>query len=290
MKFDNTEILTAMVTPFDEKGELSLTRLEKLINHLLATGTEGLLVNGTTGEGPTLEHNEKLTLIKAAAKIIAGRVPLMVGTGSNNTKQTIAFTKEVAAIEGVDAALVVVPYYNKPNQKGMIAHFEAVADASDLPIFIYNIPGRTGVTMEVATVAKLAQHPNIIGIKDCTGNVGLAKLVEQTPADFLVYSGEDADALAAKAVGAQGIISVASHIYGLEMQAMYQALAKGNLAEAASLMRALTPKMETLFSYPSPTPVKAALNHLGIEVGATRLPLLALNDVETKEVLAKLEL
>lgn len=290
MDFKKTEILTAMVTPFDDKGEISFERLEKLINHLIATGSQGLLVNGTTGEGPTLEHDEKIALVKAAVKIIAGRVPLMVGTGSNNTKQTIAFTKEVAQISGVDAALVVVPYYNKPNQKGMIAHFEAVANATDLPLFIYNIPGRTGVTMDVATVVKLAQHPNIIGIKDCTGTVNIAKIVEQAPADFLVYSGEDADALAAKVVGAKGIISVASHIYGLEMQAMYQAMAKGNLQEAASLMRALTPKMEALFSYPSPTPVKAALNHLGVKVGKTRLPLVALDDSETKEILEKLAL
>ena len=166
MNFRNAHILTAMVTPFDDEGNYSSKRTKNLINYLLDNGTEGLLVSGTTGEAPTLSEDEKLQLIKDSVKFIDGRVPLMVGTGSNNTEQTIDYTNKVADIDGVDAALVVVPYYNKPNQKGMIAHFRKVADYSNLPIIIYNIPGRTGVTMEVDTIIELAQHDNIRGIKD----------------------------------------------------------------------------------------------------------------------------
>jgi 4-hydroxy-tetrahydrodipicolinate synthase len=274
MDLKNAEIITAMVTPFNDQGDLDFDRLEQLIEHLLATGSQGILVAGTTGEGPTLTEQEKLALIRRAVKLVAGRVPIIAGTGTNNTQTTIDFTNRVAEIDGVAAALVVVPYYNKPDQRGMLAHFKAVAAASKLPLLIYNIPGRTGVTMEVATIAELAQNQNIIGLKDCTGNVNLSRIVEQVPADFLVYTGEDADALAAKTIGAQGVISVASHLFGKELTKMYQAVEQGNYLAAADLMRKLTPAMSAMFSAPSPSPTKAALNHLGILVGGCRLPIL----------------
>ncbi|KRM07707.1 MAG: 4-hydroxy-tetrahydrodipicolinate synthase [Liquorilactobacillus ghanensis] len=274
MDLKNAEIITAMVTPFNDQGDLDFDRLEQLIEHLLATGSQGILVAGTTGEGPTLTEQEKLALIKRTVKLVAGRVPIIAGTGTNNTQTTIDFTNRVAEIDGVAAALVVVPYYNKPDQRGMLAHFKAVAAASKLPLLIYNIPGRTGVTMEVATIAELAQNQNIIGLKDCTGNVNLSRIVEQVPADFLVYTGEDADALAAKTIGAQGVISVASHLFGKELTKMYQAVEQGNYLAAADLMRKLTPAMSAMFSAPSPSPTKAALNHLGILVGGCRLPIL----------------
>ncbi|MFT9214465.1 4-hydroxy-tetrahydrodipicolinate synthase [Liquorilactobacillus ghanensis] len=274
MDLKNAEIITAMVTPFNDQGDLDFDRLEQLIEHLLATGSQGILVAGTTGEGPTLTEQEKLALIRRTVKLVAGRVPIIAGTGTNNTQTTIDFTNRVAEIDGVAAALVVVPYYNKPDQRGMLAHFKAVAAASKLPLLIYNIPGRTGVTMEVATIAELAQDQNIIGLKDCTGNVNLSRIVEQVPADFLVYTGEDADALAAKTIGAQGVISVASHLFGKELTKMYQAVEQGNYLAAADLMRKLTPAMSAMFSAPSPSPTKAALNHLGILVGGCRLPIL----------------
>ncbi|MFT8458520.1 MAG: 4-hydroxy-tetrahydrodipicolinate synthase [Liquorilactobacillus ghanensis] len=274
MDLKNAEIITAMVTPFNDQGDLDFDRLEQLIEHLLATGSQGILVAGTTGEGPTLTEQEKLALIRRTVKLVAGRVPIIAGTGTNNTQTTIDFTNRVAEIDGVAAALVVVPYYNKPDQRGMLAHFKAVAAASKLPLLIYNIPGRTGVTMEVATIAKLAQDQNIIGLKDCTGNVNLSRIVEQVPADFLVYTGEDADALAAKTIGAQGVISVASHLFGKELTKMYQAVEQGNYLAAADLMRKLTPAMSAMFSAPSPSPTKAALNHLGILVGGCRLPII----------------
>lgn len=272
--------MTAMVTPFDKDGNVDYELLKKLIDHLLSTGTDGILVSGTTGEGPTLTEEEKIELIEKTVEYVAGRVPVVAGTGSNNTKATIEYTNKVAKIDGVDAALVVVPYYNKPDQAGMIAHFTAVADNVALPIVMYNIPGRTGVTMEVKTIAELSRHQNIIGIKDCTGIVNMAEIVANTPDDFLAFTGEDADALAARNVGAQGVISVASHLFGKEISQMYAANSKGDNEIAGELMRDLTPKMKALFSHPSPSPVKAALNHVGIEVGGCRLPILELDDAQ----------
>lgn len=280
MDLKNSHIMTAMVTPFGKDGNVDYELLKKLIDHLLSTGTDGILVSGTTGEGPTLTEEEKIELIEKTVEYVAGRVPVVAGTGSNNTKATIEYTNKVAEIDGVDAALVVVPYYNKPDQAGMIAHFTAVADNVDLPIVMYNIPGRTGVTMEVKTIAELSKHQNIIGIKDCTGIVNMAEIVANTPNDFLAFTGEDADALAARNVGAQGVISVASHLFGKEISQMYAANSKGDNEIAGELMRDLTPKMKALFSHPSPSPVKAALNHVGIEVGGCRLPILALDDAQ----------
>lgn len=280
MDLKNSHIMTAMVTPFGKDGNVDYELLKKLIDHLLSTGTDGILVSGTTGEGPTLTEEEKIELIEKTVEYVAGRVPVVAGTGSNNTKATIEYTNKVAKIDGVDAALVVVPYYNKPDQAGMIAHFTAVADNVDLPIVMYNIPGRTGVTMEVETIAELSKHQNIIGIKDCTGIVNMAEIVANTPDDFLAFTGEDADALAARNVGAQGVISVASHLFGKEISQMYAANSKGDNEIAGELMRDLTPKMKALFSHPSPSPIKAALNHVGIEVGGCRLPILALDDAQ----------
>ena len=280
MDLKNSHIMTAMVTPFGKDGNVDYELLKKLIDHLLSTGTDGILVSGTTGEGPTLTEEEKIELIEKTVEYVAGRVPVVAGSGSNNTKATIEYTNKVAKIDGVDAALVVVPYYNKPDQAGMIAHFTAVADNVDLPIVMYNIPGRTGVTMEVKTIAELSKHQNIIGIKDCTGIVNMAEIVANTPDDFLAFTGEDADALAARNVGAQGVISVASHLFGKEISQMYAANSKGDNEIAGELMRDLTPKMKALFSHPSPSPVKAALNHVGIEVGGCRLPILALDDAQ----------
>lgn len=280
MDLKNSHIMTAMVTPFGKDGNVDYELLKKLIDHLLSTGTDGILVSGTTGEGPTLTEEEKIELIEKTVEYVAGRVPVVAGTGSNNTKATIEYTNKVAEIDGVDAALVVVPYYNKPDQAGMIAHFTAVADNVDLPIVMYNIPGRTGVTMEVKTIAELSKHQNVIGIKDCTGIVNMAEIVANTPDDFLAFTGEDADALAARNVGAQGVISVASHLFGKEISQMYAANSKGDNEIAGELMRDLTPKMKALFSHPSPSPVKAALNHVGIEVGGCRLPILALDDAQ----------
>ncbi|MGI3099233.1 4-hydroxy-tetrahydrodipicolinate synthase [Companilactobacillus alimentarius] len=286
----NVDLMTAIITPFDENQEIDFKALKKLTEHLLETGSKGFVIGGTTGETPTLTEDEKLTLYRKFVEIVAGRVPIIAGAGSNNTQQTIDFINKLSHINGIDMALVVVPYYNKPNQRGMINHFEAVAKNSPLPIMIYNIPGRTGVLMAKETVVKLAQNKNIQGIKQCNTMEDLEYIVEHTDDDFNVYSGEDAQALFAKIIGANGVVSVASHIYGTELTRMYQSLDSGNYQLAGKIQRQLTPKMNALFMYPSPSPTKAALNKLGYQVGGCRLPIATLNNDEKKVLFKKLDL
>ncbi|WP_034550559.1 4-hydroxy-tetrahydrodipicolinate synthase [Carnobacterium funditum] len=285
MSLMKARIITAMATPFDEKGQLDFDRLEPLIDYLLANGSEGLVIGGTTGESPTLSHNEKLDLYKKAIEIIGGRVPVIVGTGTNNTAETISFTKEVENIKGIDAVLVVAPYYNKPNQAGLYAHFEAVSKNTVLPIIIYNVPGRTSVSIDPATTIRLANLENIIGVKECMGLDAISEIIEQTSDDFSVYSGEDNLTFPAKCIGATGIISVASHILGNEMKEMYDFLDEGKMSEAAKQHRQLIPKMNSLFSVPSPAPVKMVLNNQGIAVGSVRLPLVDCTKEESQSIL-----
>lgn len=288
--FENVDLMTAIITPFDDNEKIDFSALKKLTEHLLDTGSKGFVVGGTTGETPTLTEAEKLELYQKFVEIVDGRVPIIAGAGSNNTAQTIDFIKKISQIKGIDMALVVVPYYNKPNQRGMKAHFETIAKNSPLPIMIYNIPGRTGVLMEKETVVELANNPNIQGVKQCNTMEDLEYIVEHAPKDFNVYSGEDAQALFAKVIGANGVVSVASHLYGTEMTEMYQALDEGNYQIAGKIQRQLTPKMAALFMYPSPSPVKAALNHVGYQIGGCRLPILALNEAEQTKLFKILDL
>lgn len=280
------QIITAMVTPYNENDELDTTRLKSLLEYLLKNGAQGVLINGTTGEGPNLSVAEKEEMIQQTIKIVNDRVPIIAGVGSNSTSATVADVQKISNYSDLSALLVVVPYYNKPDQAGMIAHFTMVADASKIPIVIYNIPGRTGVKMSVDTVLKLAEHPNIIGVKNCTGAADLAVLIQNAPEGFLVYSGEDEDALTVKVLGGAGIISVASHIFGNEMAQMYRDVDCGNVSEAGQNMRILIPKVAALFRLPSPAPVKAALNERNILVGDPRLPILPLDD-EQQDFLEK---
>ncbi|MCL0312027.1 4-hydroxy-tetrahydrodipicolinate synthase [Apilactobacillus sp. TMW 2.2459] len=284
--FENVDLMTAIITPFNKSGEIDYNSLEKLTNHLLETGSRGFVIGGTTGETPTLTHDEKLELYKKFAVIVNKRVPVIAGTGSNNTKETINFTQEVEKIEGIDAALVVVPYYNKPNQRCMQAHFKAVADNTNIPIAIYNIPGRTGVSMDKETIVELSKNPSIVGVKQCNPIEDIEYLVEHVSDEFAIYTGEDAQTMAAKSMGANGVISVASHVYGIQMRHLLDSLEQGQVKSAAKLQRFLTPKMNALFMYPSPSPVKAVLNAQGFAVGDCRLPILSLNDSE-KQSLAK---
>ncbi|OBU98146.1 4-hydroxy-tetrahydrodipicolinate synthase [Lentilactobacillus parabuchneri] len=282
----NADIMTAIVTPFSEDGSINFDGLEKLTNHLIDTGSRGFVIGGTTGETPTLSHDEKIELYTRFAQIVNGRGTIIAGTGSNNTAETAQLTAEVGHIPGIDYALVVVPYYNKPNQRGMVAHFTAVAKQSPIPLIMYNIPGRTGVTMANETVVELSHNSNIAGVKQCTSLDDLEYLVQNTPDDFNVYTGEDAQALSAKTVGANGVISVAAHIYGREMCRMYDAIESGDVTTAGNLMRFLSPKIQALFMYPSPSCVKAILNVQGFGAGDCRLPILSLNDDE-KAILAQ---
>lgn len=290
MDFKKARVITAMATPFNAEGQMDFSKLETLIDYLLSNGSEGLVVGGTTGESPTLSRDEKVSLYQKTVELVNGRVPIIAGTGSNNTAETISFTKEVEQMNGIDAVLVVAPYYNKPNQAGLYAHFEAVSQNTKLPIIVYNVPGRTGVAIEPATTIRLAALDNIIGVKECLGMDAISEIVEQTNDDFLVYSGEDNLAYPAFCVGATGVISVASHLFGKEMVEMFDLFESREVAEAAKVHRQLVPKMASLFTVPSPAPVKMALNHLGVDVGGLRLPLVACSNEEEQKILTVLEL
>ncbi|EEJ0014498.1 4-hydroxy-tetrahydrodipicolinate synthase [Listeria innocua] len=288
---DLGKVITAMVTPIHpEKNKVCKKRIHHLVNHLIDNGSNGLVIAGTTGESPTLSHDEKMKLFRQVVETNAGRAKLIAGTGSNNTAETIAFTKEVAELGGIDAVLVVAPYYNKPNQDGLYAHFVAVAEASDLPVVIYNIPGRSVVNIEPETIIRLAKLPNIIGVKESSGNLdNISKIIAETSDDFLVYSGDDSLTLPILAVGGNGVISVASHVVGNEMQEMMQAFESGDVKKAASIHRSLLPLMNGLFSVPNPAPTKYLLNQQGISVGPVRLPLVDLNAEQGTKLQAILE-
>ena len=288
--FDKADLMTAIITPFNKEGKVDYPGLKELTEHLINTGSNGFVIGGTTGETATMTHDEKIELYTKFAQIIAGRVPVIAGTGSNNTAQTVAFTQEVGQIPGIDMALVVAPYYNKPNQRGITAHFETVAANSPVPIIIYNIPGRTGIKISKETLVSLSHNPKIAGVKQCTDLEDLEYIVEHAASDFLVYTGEDLQSLTAKVLGAKGVISVASHVYGSTMREMYDDLDQGKVAAAGKLQRQLMPKMQALFMYPSPSPVKAVLNAQGLPAGGCRLPIVDLNEAEKRQLAVHLGL
>lgn len=279
------ELITAIVTPFNDRDEIDYAVMQRLVDHLIAEGTDGFVVGATTGEGPTLSHDEKITLYTRFVDMVHGRALVIANSGSNNTRGTVDFTHEVGGIAGIDATLVVVPYYNKPDQNGMIAHYTAVAANAQKPIIIYNIPGRTGVEMLPETVATLAQNPMIQGIKQCGSLAALSDIIDRTKHDaFSVWTGEDAQALTIKTLGGMGVISVASHLYAHSIREMYAALDRGDITTVAALQRQLLPKMAALFHFPSPAPTKAALNALGFNVGSPRLPILPLTAKQQQEL------
>ena len=282
--FDKADLMTAIITPFNKEDKVDYPGLKKLTEHLLNTGSTGFVIGGTTGETATMTHDEKIELYTKFAQIIAGRVPVVAGTGSNNTAQTVAFTQEVGQIPGIDMALVVAPYYNKPDQRGITAHYEKVAESSPIPIIIYNIPGRTGIKITKETLVELSHNPKIAGVKQCADLEDLEYIVEHAAKDFLVYTGEDLQSLTAKVLGAKGVISVASHVYGSAMREMYDDLDQGKVAAAGKLQRRLMPKMQALFMYPSPAPVKAVLNAQGLPAGGCRLPIVDLNETEKRQL------
>jgi 4-hydroxy-tetrahydrodipicolinate synthase len=276
------QVLTAMVTPFDQNGEIDFEATRTLVNYLLANGTDGLVVSGTTGESPTLTTEEKIALFKFVVEVVGGRVPVIAGTGSNNTRASISLTI-LAEEAGVDGIMLVVPYYNKPNQEGLYQHFKAIADSTKLPILLYNIPGRSSVNMEVDTVVRLSEIDNIVALKEASGNLdAMAEIISKTPNNFALYSGDDGLALPVLAIGGNGVISVASHVIGNELQNMINSFNSGDHQTAASEHRRMLPIMRALFAAPNPAPVKAALNMNGINVGGLRLPLVPLTEEEQR--------
>ena len=266
-------LITAMVTPFDEEGGVDYEQMKRLSLALLDSGSDGLLVSGTTGERPTLTDEEQLRLFATVKETVGVKGTVMAGTGSNCTREGVNMTREAEGV-GVDAILLVVPYYNKPTQEGLYAHFKAIAQSTSLPCILYNVPSRTVTNLAPDTVVRLSQIDNIIGIKEASGNLGqIAKIIDGTGEDFLVYSGNDGDTFPIMAMGGYGVISVVSHLVGNQMQEMLQKLISGNMKEAAAIHHRLLPLIDALFVVSNPIPIKYALNHVGFRVGSPRLPL-----------------
>ncbi|GMK42278.1 4-hydroxy-tetrahydrodipicolinate synthase [Paenibacillus sp. CCS19] len=277
---DFGRLITAMATPFDAEGAIDWETTGRLIDYLIEEQqSDSLVISGTTGESPTLTEAEKEKLFRFAVERAGGRVKIIAGTGSNDTAHTIHLTR-IAEASGADGILLVAPYYNKPSQEGLYQHFKAVAEATKLPIMLYNVPSRTGICMTTATTLRLAEIPNIVATKDCAPLDQLTEIAAAAPDHFRVYSGDDSVALPAIAVGAYGIVSVASHIIGGSMKKMINAYLEGDVRTAAELHAQSMPIFKGLFNHPSPAPLKYALALKGLSVGGVRLPLVALTEAE----------
>ncbi len=281
MRYDAGEVITAMVTPMNQKREIDYNKVEALTKHLISHGSDAVLVCGTTGESPTLTYEEEVELISTVKRANANKAKVIAGAGSNSTETAVKSAK-LAQKEDVDAILSVVPYYNKPSQKGMIEHFSAVAESVDLPIILYNIPSRTGVTMQPSTVAYLAgKYDNIVALKQSSGDLDLLSETRiLCPDDFVIYSGDDSLTLPMLAVGAHGVISVASHLFGSEIKSMIRNFKTGELLAARNMHKKLFPVFKKLFMAPNPVPVKAALAYKGLIEEYVRRPLVELTDDE----------
>lgn len=283
------QIATAMVTPFDNKGNIDFAKTTQLVNYLIENGTDSLVVAGTTGESPTLTTEEKLALFRHVVEVVDGRVPVIAGTGSNNTRASIELTKKAEHI-GVDAVMIVAPYYNKPNQEGIYQHYKAIAESTSLPVMVYNIPGRAVVNISVETIVRLSEIPNVVAVKDASGNLdAMTEIIAKTRDDFMLYSGDDGLTLPVLAIGGSGVVSVASHIIGNEMKEMIEAFMRGDNREAAAMHQRLLPMMKALFAAPSPVPVKTALQMKGLDVGSVRLPLVPLTEQERLQLMHVLQ-
>ncbi len=267
-------VLTAMITPFNPDGSVNYEEAEKLSIWLIENGTDSLVVCGTTGESPSLTWEEEYQLFQVVQKAVAGKAKVIAGTGSNSTREAIAATQKAAKL-GLDGSLQVVPYYNKPPQSGLYQHFQAIAQATpELPIMVYNIPGRTGKNLEPETVARLAEIPNIVAIKEASGNLDQASQIRQlTSPEFKIYSGDDSLTLPLMAIGGSGVVSVASHLVGKQLQEMIIAFETGKVQLATEIHLQIFNLSRALFATTNPIPVKAALNLLGWKVGTTRPPL-----------------
>jgi 4-hydroxy-tetrahydrodipicolinate synthase len=266
-------VLTAMVTPFDEAGRVDYERAKQLALALIDSGTEGLVLSGTTGESPTLTAEEKLRLFEEVRSAIGTRATIVAGTANYNTAESVELSRE-AARAGVDGILGTVPYYNKPPQDGLYAHFRAIAEAVGLPVILYNVPSRTVTNMLPETTIRLSQIDNIVGVKEASGNFdAVARIIEESRPGFKVWSGDDIATLPILALGGYGIVSVASHLVGRQIREMIGLHLEGRPAEAAAIHRRLRPFFNALFVTTNPIPLKYALNRVGFPVGRPRLPL-----------------
>ena len=266
-------LLTAMVTPFDSEGRVDYAQARKLALALVASGSDGVVVAGTTGESPTLTPDEQTRLFAEIKEALDGVGDIVAGTGSNSTAEAVKYTEDATKV-GADAVLSVVPYYNKPPQEGLYRHFKAVAESTDLPVILYNVTSRTAINMSAETVIRLSEIPNIVGIKEAGGDLGqAAHIIRDARPGFLVWSGNDDQTYPMMAMGGYGIISVASHLVGAQIKAMMGLTLEGDLERAAAEHRRLLPLFQGLFVLANPIPVKYAVNKAGFNVGEPRLPL-----------------
>jgi 4-hydroxy-tetrahydrodipicolinate synthase len=282
-------LLTAMVTPFDDKGAVDYEQAKKLALALLDSGSDGVVVAATTGEAPTLSWEEELQLFKEIKAAVGDKGTVVAYTGSNSTSEAVENTEKAEKI-GVDACLSVVPYYNKPNQEGIYQHFKAIADSTSLPIIMYNIPGRVIVNMSFETIARLSQLKNIVGVKEANGDMThVAQTISHANKDFRIWSGNDNDTFHIMALGGYGVIGVTTHLAGKQYKKMLELILADKIQEAAAIHRKLVPLVNALFSAPSPAPVKYALNHIGFNVGKPRLPLMPPTEKEAEKIIAELK-
>jgi 4-hydroxy-tetrahydrodipicolinate synthase len=281
-------LLTAMVTPFDDRGEVDYAQARRLAQALLDSGSDGVVVSGTTGEAPTLTHEEKLRLFAEVKDVVDGRGVVIAGTGTYSTAESIELSKE-AERAGVDGLLLTVPYYNRPTQEGLYRHFEAIARSTSLPCIMYNIPGRTGTNMTVETTLRLSRVPNIVGVKEASGNLDqIARIVDGAGEDFRVWSGNDGDTLFILAVGGYGVICVLSHLTGLQMRQLIESYLAGRVDEAAKIHRRLLTLNNALMTLASnPIPIKYALNQIGFRAGPLRLPLVEPDEATGEKIMAE---
>ncbi len=281
-------LLTAMITPFDDGGQIDYAQARRLAQALLDSGSDGVVVSGTTGEAPTLTREEKLRLFTEIKQAVDGRGVVLAGTGTYSTAESIELSQE-AERAGVDGLLLTVPYYNRPTQEGLFRHFEAIARSTNLPCIMYNIPGRTGTNMTVETTLRLSRVPNIVGVKEASGNLDqIARIVDSAGDGFRVWSGNDGDTLLILAVGGYGVICVLSHLTGLQMKQLIESYLAGRVDEAAKIHRRLLTLNNALMTLASnPIPIKYALNQLGFRAGAPRLPLLEPDEATGEKIMAE---
>lgn len=273
---DFGRLMTAMVTPFNENLEVDFDLTKKLVDHLIETGTDTIVVAGTTGESPTLSKEEKYQLFEKVLEFTSGRAKVIAGTGTNDTKSSIEITKKAEEI-GVDGVMLVAPYYNKPSQEGLYKHFSTIANNTKLPIMIYNIPGRTGINILPKTIIELSKIGNIFAVKEASGDITqMGEIIKKTDKDFLLYSGDDKLTIPVLSIGGYGIVSVASHVVGNQMKEMIQYYSSGKTNEAASIHLQLLELFEGIFITANPAPIKYLLNNIGVNVGDVRLPLVGL--------------
>tara|TARA_Y100000588_G_scaffold302680_1_gene325024 strand:+ start:958 stop:1851 length:894 start_codon:yes stop_codon:yes gene_type:complete len=281
-------LVTAMITPMTPEGEVDLAQTFELAKALVASGTESIVSTGTTGESPTLKDDEQYEVWRTVKEAVGPDIAVIAGATDNNTAASIERSQAAAEI-GVDGLLLTVPAYNKPTQPGLVAHFTAIAEATSLPCMLYNVPSRTALNMTATTSIALAELPNIVGVKEASGDLELvAHIIDNTPGDFHVWSGNDGDTLPILAIGGYGIVSVASHLVGGQISEMINTAVHGNLEGAADIHRRLLPLVDVLFCESNPSPLKFALNELGFRVGSPRLPLVEV--CENSQILIRDEL